>query len=551
MQVKQFSSRSYRSIFKWGDPEVFYDVDDRLRSFIQQRLGLSRKQMELPHLPGLDEVEPLGDPDLPPGTLASLKKAVGEDNVSTGSYDRAAHAYGSTFLDLIRLRKHQVENAPDAVCYPRSEQDVVRLVDICREKGIALVPAGGRSSVTRGIELIRDTAPRSGICLDLTRHMNRVIEVSPKDLTARVQPGIYGPAYEEHLNELGFTCGHFPQSFEYSTVGGWVATRGAGQQSTYFGKIEDMVLGCRCVTPKGLIATKPYPRAALGPSIDGMLVGSEGSYGVLSEVTLRVFPHRPKGQLPITFMFRDFQSGVTCLREILQGGFGKPGVFRLSDGEETDVALALDGLSGGSIDRTLSGLGYKPGRRCLMIAATEGDAATAVYTAARAHAVAVRRGGLPLGPVPLTAWRKRRFHDPYLRDDLMDMGVLTDTLETSVPWSGLYNVWNGVRRVIKDRPDTVGMAHISHAYENGANLYFIFLSPMDRGNEVEDYRAYHQKIIDAVVENGGALSHHHGIGRLLAPWFRDHIGPVAHDTLRAIKNHLDEKGICNPGALDL
>ena len=439
-----------------------------------------------------------------------------------------------------------MKSAPDAVVAPKDEKDCEKVLAFCQEEGIPVIPAGARSSVTRGVE-----APTGGVCLDLTRHMNQILEVNPEDLSARVQPGIYGPAYEEELNSLGFTGGHFPQSFEFSTVGGWVATRGAGQQSTYYGKAEDLVLALRCATPQGLLATLPFPKAALGPDINQLLVGSEGSYGVLTEATMKIFPHYKKGQLPICFMFRTFEEGLSALREILQGGFGKPGVFRLSDPEETEVALELDGLSGGTLDKTLKRLGYKSQSRSLFIAATDGNPTTAAYTAARAHAVGLRHRGLPLGGLPLHAWKKRRYHDPYLRDDLMDMGVITDTLETAVTWSGMKDLWSRVRKVMKKRPRTVVMTHISHAYENGGNLYFIFLSPMKKGKEIEDYSRFHKEIVDAIVANGGSLSHHHGIGRLFAPWLPAHLGSLAHRTLDSVKKNLDPKGVMNPGVLGL
>ena len=546
MQIKSFSERSLRSIFKWGAPNVFYDVDERLRLFIQQRLGLPAERLERPFSPGLEPVPELAPCALDDKTLAKLEQIVGADNLTTDNYRRAEHCCGSTFMDLLRLRLGQVEGAPEAVVYPRHEQDITDVVALCHGGGIPLVPAGGRSSVTRALE-----CPRGGLSLDLTRHLDGVLEVNDVDLSARVQPGIYGPAYEERLNAAGFTCGHFPQSFEFSTVGGWVAGRGAGQQSTYYGKIEDLVLGLRAVTPAGLLRTQPFPRAALGPDFTQMMVGSEGTLGVISEATLRIFPHRPDSMRPLTFMFKGFTDGVECIREILQSGVGRPGVCRLSDPEETEVALTLDGLAGGGIDRTLTRLGYKPGERSLMIAATEGDRLTSAGVAARAKVIGLKHGGLPLGAKPLRSWYKRRFHDPYVRDDLMDFGVLTDTLETSTTWSNLPRLWQGVRAVVKARPNAVCMTHISHAYDNGANLYFIVLTPMDLEQPLEDYRAYHRGIIDAVVHNGGSLSHHHGVGRLFAPWYADQVGEVAHGAFRALKAGLDPNGIMNPGAYGL
>jgi len=546
MQTRDFGPRSFRSIFKWGAPDVFYDVDDRLRTFICDTLGLPEKHLtELFH-PGLEDVPELPAPDLPEHALARLEDLVGADNVATDDYTRTEHCSGSTYLDLLRLRLGKVENAPDVVVYPRTEADVAGVVALCHENNVALVPAGARSSVTRGLE-----SPRGGVCLDLTRHLNRVLELNETDLTARVQPGMLGPAYEAWLNARGYTCGHFPQSFEYSTVGGWVAARGAGQQSTYYGKIEDMVLALRCVTPRGTLATAPFPRCALGPDFDQLVVGSEGTLGVITECTLKVWPHRPQSMLPLTFMFRSFEQGVDTIRTLLQSGIGRPGVCRLSDPEETEIAFLLDGLAGGAIDKTLQRLGYTPGSRSLMIAATEGDRALATVTAARAHALAIKRGGLPLGGKPLHAWAKRRFHDPYLRDDLMDYGVMTDTLETAMTWSDLPRVWRGVRAVIKARPHTACMTHISHAYETGANLYFIVIGPMDRENPIRDYRDFHRQIIDAVVEHGGSLSHHHGVGRLFASWYPEHVGETAFAAFRGLKAALDPHQIMNPGAYGL
>ncbi|MDY0000283.1 MAG: FAD-binding oxidoreductase [Polyangia bacterium] len=546
MQIRSFSPRSLRSIFKWGAPDVFYTLDERLQSFIRERLDLPEERFQAPFLPGLDQVPKLRPPVLTPLMLRRIEEIVGGDNLAQDDYERARHGSGSTFLDLMRLRQGLVASPPDAVVYPRSEEEVVALVALCHELGVPLVPSGGRSSVTRALEF-----PGGGLCLDLTRHLNRLLDVDGTDLLARVQPGLYGPAYEASLNDRGFTCGHFPQSFEFSTVGGWLAARGAGQQSTYYGKIEDMLLALRAVTPMGILSTQPFPRAALGPDLNHVFLGSEGALGVITEATLRIWPNRPKSVLPLTFMFKSFEEGLNAIRRILQTGAGRPGVCRLSDPEETEVALTLDGLAGGVVDRGLQRLGYKPGARSLMIAATEGDHAAALQALPRAHAIALRHGGLPLGGKPLRSWYKRRFHDPYLRDDLMDLGVLTDTLETSSTWSNLPRLWRAVRNVIKARPNTVCMTHLSHAYDSGANLYFIVLSPMRLEDPISDYTAFHGSIIDAVVANGGALSHHHGVGRLFAPWFRQHVGPVSFDVFRAIKDHLDPHHIMNPGVFGL
>ena len=546
VQVRGFSARSYRSIFKWGAPDTFYDVSERLRSFLVSSLDLPLERLKEPHRPGLDEVSGLPEPALSPEARAALVAIVGADNVASDDYTRARHCHGSTFLDLMQLRLGQVADPPDVVVFPRDEREVQQVVALCHERRVALVPSGGRTSVTRGL-----SARRGGVALSLARHMNQVLAVDQTDHVARVQPGMLGPAYEAYLNERGFTCGHFPQSFEYASVGGWVAARGAGQQSTYYGKAEDMVMALRCATPRGPLATSFFPRHAVGPDLASMVIGSEGAFGVITELTMRIWPHRPRGMLPLNFMFRSFRDGLDCIRTILQSGIGRPGVCRLSDPEETEAAFVLDGLRDGSIDRTLRRLGYRPSERALMVATTEGDRTAAVATAARAHGLALRHGALPLGPKPLRAWQKRRFHDPYLRDDLMDLGVLTDTLETAVPWSGIEQLWREVRAVIKARPNTVALTHLSHAYETGANLYFIFLSPLDLAREIEDYSRFHRDIVNAIVKNGGSLSHHHGVGRLLAPWIGDCLGGIGHGMLGAVKGYLDPHDIMNPGVLGL
>ena len=405
-----------------------------------------------------------------------------------------------------------VENPPDAVVYPRSEADVVKIVKLCSDKKIAVTPFGGHSSVTRGVE-----APKGGVSLDLTRHMDRVLRVSEENSSVTVQPGMFGPALEKHLNSFGtgYTCGHFPQSFEHSTVGGWVVTRGAGQASTGYGKIEDMVLSMRVVTPRGVIVTKDYPAAAIGPDIDQIIIGSEGAFGVVTEVTMKIRAWRPDNTVYASFLYKDFESAVKAMRVSMQGEFGKPHLFRISDPEETDVAFAMKGMNGSAADRVLRLLGYKPLKRCLMFVAVEGDADYAKLVAAKIKSVAKKHGGLSLGAGPTQKWLEQRYSSAYLRDPLMDLGLMTDTLETAVSWENLMQVWSATRAYLKARPNTVCMVHISHVYENGANLYFTFLSPIRKGKDIEDFTRYHRGLIDTIHASGGSLSHHHGVGRMM------------------------------------
>jgi alkyldihydroxyacetonephosphate synthase len=417
-------------------------------------------------------------------------------------------------------------------------------LNYCDKKKIAIVPFGGHSSVTRGVE-----CPFGGISLDLTRHMNQVLQVNEMNGSARVQPGIFGPALETFLNHFGrgYTCGHFPQSFEFSTLGGWIATRGAGQQSTGYGKIEDIVLSMRLVTPRGILRTKDYPRKALGPEINQILIGSEGAFGVITEAVIRVRKYRPENRRYFSFLFKTWEEAVDAMREVVQSEFGFPSLLRLSDPEETEIGFKLQNLDKNLIDTGLRLLGYRSRQRCLMLGMTEGDPDQGKLIKHKVVQICKRKGGLPLGRSPVDAWFSQRYSSAYLRDPLMDRGIMTDTLETAVSWKNLIPVWEAGRRYIKSRERTICMIHISHVYETGANLYFTFLTPIQKGNEVKDYLDFQRGIIDAIQQSGGSLSHHHGIGKMLAPWMEKEIGKEGLKLYQAIKDDLDPNGIMNPG----
>ena len=329
-----------------------------------------------------------------------------------------------------------------------------------------------------------------------------------------------------------------------------MVTRGAGQSSTYYGKIESLVLSQQYVTPRGDIVTKPWPAHATGPDIDGVFMGSEGAFGVLVAVTLKLFRHRPESRRRFSFAFKSWLAAVEATREVLQAEFGRPSVFRLSDPEETDVALKLYGVEG-VLGRALELSGYRRGERCLLIGSADGDPRYSRTVVRGVRAVARRHGGLYTSGWVTKAWEHGRFRDPYLREDLQDYGVVIDTLECAVAWDRLHAVWRTVRDCCHRRPQTVCMCHISHFYPQGANLYFIFITKM---TEIEDYVGYQGAILDAICGAGAALSHHHGIGKMMAPWLEHSLGKNQLELLRALKRHLDPQGIMNPGgtlALDL
>jgi alkyldihydroxyacetonephosphate synthase len=380
--------------------------------------------------------------------------------------------------------------------------------------------------------------------------MNKLLEVNELNQTARVQPGMFGPAYEKALNQspelfktkLRYTCGHFPQSFECSTVGGWIVTLGSGQASTYYGDAYDIVFSQEYITPAGTFKTLDYPATATGPKINDIMKGSEGTFGILVEVTMKIFRYMPKNRARFSFMYPTWEAAVNASREIMQSEFGKPAIFRISDPEETDRGLKLYGMPG-IVDAFLALRGFKPMQRCLCLGNVEGDKDYTRLVAGKIKHIARKYGAISLGGYAARKWEHTRYTEPYMREDLNDYGILLDTLEAGVTWDNLHRLHEGVRAYIKSRPDTICMTHASHFYPQGTNLYFIFFARMD----VEEYLTFQSGIIDQIQKFGGSLSHHHGIGRLLAPWMETHLGKEQMAVLRVLKRHFDPHNIMNPG----
>jgi len=341
----EFPKDCYRSIFKWGASLEIKAPRESLYRMLKEKFGMSDADFtSYTEDTGFDQVKfdiPVG---LPESDLAEFRRIVGGDFVRTDDYARLSVAYGKTMYDLLRLRNKIVENVPDAVLYPDTKEQIEQIVAYCAKRKIPVYVYGGGSSVTRGVECVK-----GGVSLDLRLRFNKVIEFNEIDQSITVQAGMSGPKLEQTLNDAvklfgakrAYTCGHFPQSFEYSSVGGWVVTRGAGQNSTYYGCISDIVLAQEYATPIGNIKTDRYPRKATGSDLGQIMMGGEGTYGVLTHVTLKIFRHMPETVRRFSFMFRDWETAQAAAREIMQSEAGYPSVFRLSDPEETSVMLHL------------------------------------------------------------------------------------------------------------------------------------------------------------------------------------------------------------------
>lgn len=469
--------------------------------------------------------------------LASLRDLVGADAATRDDPARILHLGGKSTPDLLARRRQGVQHAPDAVVSPTSHEEVAAVLTLCDQRGIAVVPFGGGTSVVGGVDPERGRR-RCVIALDLSRTaaLHRLDEVS---LLATFGAGTTGPQAEELLGERGYSLGHFPQSFEFATLGGFAATRSSGQASRGYGRFDDLVHALRIAAPVGELDLGRAPASAAGPDLRELFLGSEGAFGVITEVTVRVRP-RPAVTRHAAWTFPDFAAGASALRDATQRGI-RPTVLRLSDETETRTNAAL----GGHLTRL---------RGCLAVATVDGateneaDAALAaldaVFTAHRAR---------PRGADPARSWERGRFAAPALRDTLMDIGVLAETLETATTWADLPVLKAAVTAAISATLTAAGtkplvMCHISHVYPAGASLYFTVVAALTEDPETQWAQAK-DAASRAILDAGGTITHHHAVGRDHRPYLQGEIGALGVTVLRAVKDALDPRGIMNPGVL--
>jgi alkyldihydroxyacetonephosphate synthase len=549
----------------WGTLDHGYSLKDRPAFWptLQEWLALPDEAIERETPPVALEEIALQPPRMDDPVLSSLRKLLGQELVRTDKRARVEHAYGKSYRDLIRLRAGHIPNPPDVVVYPADQGQVASLLAWAADRDIAVIPFGGGSSVLGGVEPPGSEHPT--IVLDLAR-LDRVVSVDPVSRTARIQAGATGPEVEAQLNARGFTLGHFPQSFEFSTLGGWIATRAAGQNSIGYGKIEALTQAVRVVTPVGIIETKNTPATAAGPSLLHLLIGSEGTYGVITEATMRVRP-LPALKDYRGILFHNLEDGISAFRDLMQSQALRPSIVRLSDVPETAAQAVMSHehhglrrLADSLTERYLSARGYDLIKgSTLMLLGFDGDAEWTRHQWNLALKICGDHQGLSLGRAVGRSWMRERYAQPYLRDTLLGHGVMVDTLETATTWSNLQRLYETMVTAMKGTIATTGggpgyvLTHISHAYPSGASLYSTFL-----GRQVPDpdplvrqaqWRAVKQATTEAILAAGGTLTHHHGIGRDHAPWLKEEVGRVGLRALRTLKQTFDPIGIMNPGIL--
>jgi alkyldihydroxyacetonephosphate synthase len=484
-------------------------------------------------------------------TLASLREISGEAHVRDDHGDRVLHAAGKGYPDLVRMRAGEPLGAPDAVLYPSTREQLRALLGACASESLAVVPFGGGTSVVGGVEPLRGSH-RGVVALDMSR-MASVLGLDERSRMVTVQAGARARELEDWLSARGLTLGHFPQSFEYVSLGGCAATRSAGQASSGYGRFERMVHGLRMVAPAGDMELSAVPASAAGPGVRELVIGSEGALGVIDELTLRV-RRTPATRIYEGVFFESFEAGVHAFRELAQS-HSTPDVARLSDEQETRMSLALAGSGGtkGRLGRAYLGArGYSGG--CLAILGFEGSAEEVGARRAAASKIVRAAGGLRVGRSPGETWLASRFSAPYLRDELLTQGVLVETLETATRWSNVEQLHRRVADAIEGALRAQGtpalvMCHVSHLYETGASLYFTFIARQREGEQIEQWQAAKLAASAAIVDGGGTITHHHAVGRDHAQWMEREIGSQGVAALRALKAEFDPAGIMNPGKL--
>ena len=519
---------------------------------IRERLGFGGDDVEEP-VP-LDAIE-LAEPRLePPASLAEI--------VSSERHDRVSHSLGRSYTDNVRGFRGRIDNPPDLVARPRGEADVAALLEWCADAGAAAIPYGGGTSVVGGVEPLIADSYRGAVTIDLGR-LDRVLEVDETSRAARIQAGTLGPALEDQLRPHGLTLRHFPQSFEFSSLGGWIATRAGGHFATLYTHIDDLVESVRAITPAGEWESRRLPGSGAGPSPDRMLIGSEGILGVITEAWVRLH-ERPRWKASCGVAFGDFAAGAAAVRELAQSGL-YPTNCRLLDAAESAMTHA------GPPGKALLVLGFEsahhpvgePMRIALDCTREHGGEPGEVRSKTPEEPGRVRDNPPPKGDGadPVGAWRHAFLAAPYLRDTFIAVGVLSDTFETATTWDRFdefhSRVMETARRAVSEasgtRHEGEGAAKLScrftHVYPDGPAPYYTVLAPAKRGGEVEQWAEIKAAVSDAVIEAGGTITHHHAVGREHRPWYDRQRPDRFADALRAAKRALDPSATLNPGVL--
>ncbi|HEU4700959.1 MAG TPA: FAD-binding oxidoreductase [Conexibacter sp.] len=528
-------TRRARSHWGWGyaDEALSHEQIREAAGGLAQHLGFGDAEPERP--------VPLEAVELPPSRLPPPPAALAD--VCTDAHEaRVRHAYGRAYRDVVRAFRGRIDHAPDLVAFPRDEADVERLLAWAADAGAAVIPFGGGTSVVGGVEARVGDGFAGVVTLSLAE-MGRVLEVDAVSQAARIQAGTLGPALEEQLAPHALTLRHFPQSFQFSTLGGWIATRAGGHFATVETHVDDLVESVRAITPAGAWESRRLPGSGAGPSPDRLLLGSEGSLGVITEAWVRVRP-KPTERAGRAVRFADFAAGASAVRAIVQAGLA-PANCRLVDAREAALTFAGDGSA------ALLVLGFEASAAGRVV---EERMAAALALCAEAGGVWEEQAEGARGGAS-GAWREAFLRAPYVRDVFVAMGVLSETFETAITWERFEGFAEGVkaatRAAVREVCGAEGIVtcRVTHAYPDGAAPYFTVVAPARRGEEVAQWDAIKRAAADAIIAGGGTITHHHAVGRDHRPWYDRQRPEPFTAALQGAKAALDPAGLLNPGVL--
>jgi alkyldihydroxyacetonephosphate synthase len=518
----------------WGDPTQIPELPDSLLTLLHQALGVTHAN---PAPSALDELT-LPPVRLSDEAIAALAQLVGEEYATTDSEARIRHTRGQSTPDLLRLRARDMSDAPDLVLMPSSHDEVLQALKLCSDRRIAVVPYGGGTSVVGGLEP-RAERYEGVVALDVGR-LDAVANIDAESRIAALQPGLRLPEAEQQLNAQGFTIGHFPQSYEYATIGGSAAARSSGQSSAGYGRFDANVLALTVATPAGTLSLGRAPKSAAGPDLRQLLLGSEGALGVITELAVALRP-APEARVYEGWRLPSFGEGISALRGLAQDG-PLPTVLRLSDEAETALNLARP-----------TEIGQAGAGGCLAIVGYEGTPASVEEHKRSVTRVLQDGGAQAAEPDAGERWAHDRFRGPYLRDALLDAGAIVETLETVTFWSKLQSLYSATSEALRNSLTEQGtppviLCHVSHLYPTGASLYFT-IGCAQLEDPVAQWRQAKAAANDAILSAGGSITHHHGVGVDHRDWYVREVGPLGVELLRAVKATLDPAGIMNPGVL--
>ncbi|GAA1490878.1 FAD-binding oxidoreductase [Brachybacterium sacelli] len=546
----------------WGLDDVTFRYDNKpaFPPLAKNKVGVD--------LDSKQPVEPdLADLEVPPGRLPAairsrLTDVVGEENLADDDEYRVVHSFGRSLPDLFRVRAGDFARLVDAVVYPVCEEEVAAILRIVLEEDLVLIPYGGGSCISGSVTPEVDEQ-RPVLTMNVGR-MREVIEIDDTAGLARVEAGVYGPDLEEQLNELGWTVGHFPDSFTYSTLGGWAATRSSGMQSDKYGDIEDIVRGMRVVHPDGVAVTKAIPGRDSGPSVHEMILGSEGRLGVITETTVQVHRISPVRQV-IAYMYPDWEHGIRGMHAIARSTDVAPTFTRLSDGPETEFSLSMvkepSSTKGRVAAKVQEGLfAYLRSKgwdttdeMSISYVCFEGSKESVEQQKSIVKKIVKNAGGITLGAGPGAIYDQKKFDTPYLRDFLMNYQVFGDVCDTGATWSSINEVHSTVYDAFYAVQEEQGLpgfmfCHMSHSYHSGACLYFTFAFPYSSdGEALEQYYAAKNAVQQAFVDLGSTVSHHHAVGTEHQPWITEDIGEVGVRMIKGLFEDNDPGHNLNPG----